>query len=157
MNEEKVCCPKFDPTGWDEKEFEWSNKKFIKGKVCTCFYMPVNFGGVMTKLMNAADAAGATSPEYMSLSDHTSMWNMDLLVAIDRDVPGVENIDLSGRFVSKVYEGDFKETDKWMRDFVKFASSKNFKLEKTYMWYTTCPKCAKKYGKNYVVVVGKVV
>lgn len=21
--------------------------------------------------------------------------------------------------------------------------------------YTTCPKCAKKYGKNYVVIVGR--
>ncbi|HZH72463.1 MAG TPA: hydrolase [Mariniphaga sp.] len=24
------------------------------------------------------------------------------------------------------------------------------------MWYTTCPKCAKKYGRNFVVIVGKV-
>ncbi|WP_369688185.1 hydrolase [Anaerophaga thermohalophila] len=23
------------------------------------------------------------------------------------------------------------------------------------MWYTTCPKCAKKYGKNYVAIVGQ--
>jgi hypothetical protein len=29
-------------------------------------------------------------------------------------------------------------------------------MKKEYMWYTTCPKCAKKYGKNYVVVVGQV-
>ncbi len=25
-----------------------------------------------------------------------------------------------------------------------------------YMWYTTCPKCAKKYGKNHVVILGAV-
>jgi len=24
------------------------------------------------------------------------------------------------------------------------------------MWYTTCPKCAKKYGKNYVVIIAEV-
>ncbi|MCK7469725.1 MAG: 60S ribosomal export protein NMD3 [Desulfomicrobium escambiense] len=24
------------------------------------------------------------------------------------------------------------------------------------MWYTTCPKCAKKYGKNYVAIVGAI-
>lgn len=25
-----------------------------------------------------------------------------------------------------------------------------------YLWYITCPKCAKKYGTNYVVMVGRV-
>ena len=29
-------------------------------------------------------------------------------------------------------------------------------IGKWYMWYTTCPKCAKKYGKNYVVIVGQI-
>jgi len=24
------------------------------------------------------------------------------------------------------------------------------------MWYTTCPKCAKVYGKNYVVTIAEV-
>jgi hypothetical protein len=31
-----------------------------------------------------------------------------------------------------------------------------FHLNKTYMWYTTCPKCAGKYGKNCVVVLAEV-
>ena len=30
------------------------------------------------------------------------------------------------------------------------------KMGKGYMWYTTCPKCAKKYGKNYVVILSEV-
>jgi hypothetical protein len=25
-----------------------------------------------------------------------------------------------------------------------------------YMWYTTCPKCAKKYGKNYVTIIAQI-
>jgi hypothetical protein len=29
-------------------------------------------------------------------------------------------------------------------------------LETLYFFYTTCPKCAKHYGKNYVVAVAKV-
>jgi len=63
---------------------------------------------------------------------------------------------LSGKFLSKVYEGDFKDTGKWMEDFKKYATDKNLKPTKYYMWYTTCPKCAKKYGKNYVVIIGKI-
>jgi hypothetical protein len=29
-------------------------------------------------------------------------------------------------------------------------------MQTLYCYYTTCPKCAKKYGKNYVVLLAKV-
>ena len=154
QNEE--CCPKFDPAPWDGKVLEWGNKKFIKGKVFTLFFMPVNFGSVIVKLMAKVKDAGAGTPENLCLSDHTSKWNMDLYLAVDKEIPGAENVALSGRFFSKVYEGDFKETGKWCRDFENIAKEKGMKIEKWYMWYTTCPKCAKKYGKNYTVIVGKI-
>jgi hypothetical protein len=154
QNEE--CCPKFDPAPWDGKVLEWENKKFIKGKVFTLFFMPVNFGSVIVKLMAKVKDAGAGTPENLCLSDHTSKWNMDLYLAVDKEIPGAENVALSGRFFSKVYEGDFKETGKWCRDFENIAKERGMKIEKWYMWYTTCPKCAKKYGKNYTVIVGKI-
>jgi hypothetical protein len=154
QNEE--CCPKFDPAPWDGKVLEWENKKFIKGKVFTLFFMPVNFGSVIVKLMAKVKDAGAGTPENLCLSDHTSRWNMDLYLAVDKEIPGAENVTLSGRFFSKVYEGDFKETGKWCRDFENIAKERGMKIEKWYMWYTTCPKCAKKYGKNYTVVIGKI-
>ena len=25
-----ICCPEFDPGAWEDKLFEWDNKKFIK-------------------------------------------------------------------------------------------------------------------------------
>ncbi len=154
QNEE--CCPKFDPVPWDGKVLEWGNKKFIKGKVFTLFFMPVNFGSVIVKLMAKVKDAGAGTPENLCLSDHTSKWNMDLYLAVDKEIPRAENVVLSGRFFSKVYEGDFKETGKWCRDFENIAKERGMKIEKWYMWYTTCPKCAKKYGKNYTVVIGKI-
>lgn len=150
------CCPKFDPAPWDEKVLEWSDKNFIKDKVYTFFYMPLNFGQVVRRMTAKIDAAGANALDWMSLSDHTSKWNMDLYVAVDNEVPGAENVTLSGRFLSKVYEGDFKDTGKWCKDFEKYAKEKGYTVEKWYMWYTTCPTCAKKYGKNYVVVIGKI-
>jgi hypothetical protein len=154
---EEVCCPKFNPEPWDEKVLDWRDKKFIKDKVFTLFYMPMNFGGVITRLMKKIEKAGAKTLDNLSLSDHTSMWNMDLYLAVDREIPGVENVALTGKFLSKVYEGDFKETGEWGEDFKKFAVGKGFKIKKWYMWYTTCPKCAKKYGKNYVVTIAEVI
>lgn len=150
------CCPQFDPTPWDDKVFEWDHKKFVKDKVFTLFYMPMNFGSVITRLDAKVRKAEATIPDGLALSDHTSKWNMDLYLAVDKEVPGAVNTTLSGKFLSKVYEGNFKETGQWCKDFEKHADSQGLSVKKWYMWYTTCPKCAKKYGKNYVVIVGQV-
>jgi hypothetical protein len=150
------CCPKFDPAPWDGQLLEWENKRFIKDKVCTFFHIPLNFGSAMTRSVKKIEEAGTKMSEGMVLSEHVSKWNMDLYLAVDKEIPGAENVSLSGKFLSKVYEGNFKDTEKWSKDFEKYAKEKNCALEKTYMWYTTCPKCAKKYGKNYVVIVGKI-
>jgi hypothetical protein len=37
-----------------------------------------------------------------------------------------------------------------------FVAARGRKLEKLYFSYTTCPACAKAYGKNYVVLFAKV-
>lgn len=153
---ETGCCPRFNPVPWDEKTLEWKDKLFVKDKVFTFMHIPMNFGTVITRLMKKIDNAGAKMPENICLSDHTSKWNMDIYVAVDQDVPGAENVRLSGKFLSKVYEGDFRDTGKWCEDFKQYADSKNLEIKKWYMWYTTCPKCAKAYGKNYTVIIGQV-
>lgn len=153
---DQECCPRFDPKPWDGKRLNWKDKRFIKGKVFTLFYMPINFGSVVRKLMKKIEKAHAKTPGWMGLSDHTSKWNMDLFVAVDRKIPDAENTTLSGRFLSKVYEGSFKDTGKWCKHFEEYAKSQKLKIKKMYMWYTTCPKCAKKYGKNYVAIIGEI-
>lgn len=154
---ENECCPRFDPAKWDGKEFEWKEKRFVKGSVFTLFYMPLNFGSVIAGLMKKIEKSGAAAQDWMGLSDHTSMWNMDIYVAVDNEVPGADNRTMSGKFISKAYEGPFSDTGKWCKDFAEYAKSRGKAVAKTYMWYTTCPKCAKKYGKNYVVIIGKAV
>lgn len=152
MNKEE-CCPKFNPAPWDGKTVEWKNKRFIKDKVFTLFYMPINFGSVITRLMKKINS---NCPDGLCLSEHTSKWNMNLYVAVDKEVLGVENVKLSGKFLCKVYEGPFKDTGKWCKDFETYAKDKKVMVKKQYMWYTTCPKCAKKHGKNYVVILGEI-
>ena len=89
------------------------------------------FGAVISGLMKEMEKAGIESKDMMCLSDHTSKWNMDIYVSVDEKVEGAENVVLNGKFLSKVYEGNFKNTDKWCEDY-------------------------KKYGKNYVVIIDKV-
>lgn len=148
-----ICCPEFDPVPWDDKMIEWDKKTFIKGKVFTFFYMPVNFGKAMRRFDENLKKEGVTMTDMLCLSDHTSKWNMDLYLAVDREVPGAENTTLSGKYYSRVYEGPYKDTGKWCKDYEEKVNSKGYKIKKWFMWYTTCPKCAKKYGKNYVAII----
>lgn len=150
------CCDKFDPAPWDGVTHEWDNKLFIKSKVFTLFYMPIGFGSVISKMYNAIKAAGAEVPEKMSLADHTSMWSMDLYLPVNKEVDGADNIKLSGKFFSKAYEGGYKDMKAWIAEFKQSTSNQSMKISKNYYWYTTCPKCAKEYGKNYTVIFGKI-
>ena len=154
--QEDVCCPPFDPTLWDEKLIMWDKKQFIKDKVKTFFYMPVNFGSVMKRIVTLVSGQGAEMPDWLCLSDHTSKWNMDVYLAVNKRVEGAHNFELSGTFYCKVYEGPFKDTGKWGEDYNKTVAEKGMKIKKCYMWYTTCPKCAKAYGKNYTVFIAEV-
>ena len=129
MNKDE-CCPKFDPKPWDGRILEWKNKKFIKDKVFTIFYISINFGSVMGRLDEKVRKAGATIQDGLGISDHTSKWNMDIYLAADKEIPDAENITLSGKFLSKVYEGPFKDTGKWCKDFGDYAKSKKTKYKK---------------------------
>jgi len=53
-------------------------------------------------------------------------------------------------------EGPFRNAPVWVKDMKQYVAAKNRKLERLYFGYTTCPKCAKAYGKNYVVMFAKV-
>ena len=153
---DSTCCPEFNPAPWDDKTLVWENKKFIKDSVRTFFFMPVNFSRVMKRLDEKVSKAGAQMPDWLCLSDHTSKWNMDVYLAVDKEVSDAKNTTMSGKFFSKVYEGPFQDTGKWCKDYETVAKSKGFNIHKWYMWYTTCPKCARKYGKNYVAIMSQV-
>lgn len=149
------CCPRFEPGPWEDAIHEWREKRFVKGSVFTFLYMPLNFGSVISRMVKKVEGAGASMPDGLCLSDHTSKWNMDLYLAVDREVPGLASATISGRFLSRVYEGDFKQTGQWCKDFDDYAKAHQHEVTKLYMWYTTCPKCAKKFGKNYVAILGR--
>lgn len=150
------CCPPFHAEAWDDKIHDWKEKNFIREKVCTFFFMPLNFGQVMKRVFEKVNLAGAGFADHLGLSYHTSRWNMELLIAVDREIAGAENITLSGNFYSRVYEGPYSDTGKFCNDFDAAVKVRGLACKKRYMWYVYCPKCAKKYGKNYTVILAGV-
>lgn len=61
--------------------------------------MPINFSFI-------------NQEEMISLSEHVSKWKMNIYIAIDKEVEGIENVKFTGKYYSKVYEGKFQENGK---------------------------------------------
>ena len=153
---ETGCCPRFDPQPWDEKEVTWENRLFLKDRVRSFLHIPLNFGRVMVKNMERIVAADALPPEPLLLSDENSLWGADVYIGVAKEVPGADMRRISGTFLTKVFEGPFKDARKWCQQMQAYVKSQGKIAKKTYYFYTTCPKCAKHYGKNYVVLVAQV-
>jgi hypothetical protein len=152
---ETGCCPRFDPAPWSEQEIVWQDKLFVKDRVRSFLHVPLNFGKVVVRNMEKIWAAGAADKSLM-VCDENSLWGADLYIAVTREVPGTESARISGTFLAKVFEGPFKNVGKWAREMQDWVGSKGKKVEKLLFYYTTCPKCAQAYGKNYVVLLAKV-
>ena len=63
---------------------------------------------------------------------------------------------LTGDYLTKVFEGPYKKAPNWQAEMEAFVAERRKTVETTYFFYTTCPRCAKQYGKNYVVAIAKV-
>ena len=153
---ETGCCPRFNPEPWDEKEVTFDNRLFIKDHVRSFFHIPLNFGKVMVKNMELIQKADALEPEPLMLSDEKSLWGSDIYIAVSKEVPGAETARISGTFMTKVFEGPYKNAGQWAKEMKGYVKSKAKELNKMYFFYTTCPKCAETYGKNYTVILAQI-
>ena len=154
---ETGCCPRFNPEGWDEAELHFENKPFVRAETKSIFHIPMNMGSVFSKTFRDIEKAGAHSDDdFIVLSRDLSNWKGEHFFSVTGDVPGHESIRISGDFITKVFEGPFRNMGSWEREVESFVASRGMATPKTYYFYTTCPKCAKVYGKNYVVAIAEV-
>lgn len=149
------CCPPFNPKPWDGKIKTFKDKLFLKSHVRCFLHIPLNFGKVMIRDMALIEKAGAKNPEHIMLTDG-SLWGMDNYIAVTKEVPGAQMVRISGTFLTKVFEGPYKDEGKWIKEMSEYVKVKGKELKKIYSSYTTCPGCAKAYGKNYVILFAQV-
>lgn len=160
QKKEDECCPKFDPTLWDEKTHEWREKKFIKETKPQFLHMPIPgmIGKMMTRMWNKIEKAGADPKmkDFLWLAYDPSPWKGEHYIYVTKEVPDAENVTISGTFISKVYDGPYNNVPKWLKDLEEYLSKQDKKAKKYYFYYTTCPRCAKKWGHNYVVAFAQI-
>jgi hypothetical protein len=150
------CCEPFNPEPWQGKELTWKNKIFVKDNVNSFLHIPLNMGKKIVNNMELIDKAGAKAPYQLMLTDEKSLWGADIYIDVAKTVPGATMTALSGTFLTKVFEGPYKNAGKWAVEMKEYVKSKGKEIKKLYFSYTTCPKCAKAYGKNYVVLFAQV-
>jgi len=153
---DEICCPRFDPAPWDGKTITWKGKRFVQDHVTSLFHIPLNYGAVMTRMEATIRAAGAKLEAPVTLTDENSLWGADVHVEVSKDVAGAKMTTISGTFMCKVFEGPYSQIGGWVKEMQMWLKSEGKNLGKLYFYYTTCPKCQKKYGKNYVVLLAKV-
>jgi hypothetical protein len=157
------CCPIFNPEPWQDKEITWDNKLFVKDHVKSFLHMPLNMNKIMIKNMTLIEKAGAKAEQGLMLSDEKSLWGSEIFIDVNPPaggVPGAKMAKLSGTFLTKVFEGPFKDCGKWAKEMTAYVKDKGYNPpageKKLYFAYTTCPACAKAYGKNFVVLFAQV-
>ncbi len=156
MDTEKICCPEFNPAPWDQKEIHWQKKKFTTDRVRSFFHIPLNFGAVMKRMMTRIETSQVKSEEMIVLADEDSLWGTNVFVDVSGDVVDGKMVEISGTFISKVFEGPYRNMRMWIKEMARYVEAQDRQIENQYFYYTTCPKCARKYGKNYVVLLAEV-
>ncbi len=154
---ETGCCPPFDPEGWDGRHLVFKNQPFVRATTRSLLHVPINMGSVFTRVQEAIDEVGAQNPDsYLIMSRDLSGSEGEHLFAVTKDVPGEEMVRLSGTFLARVFEGPYRHAKNWEHDMRVAAEAAGHESKKVYMFYTTCPRCAKTLGKNYVVGLAEI-
>lgn len=159
-SESDPCCPKFNPDLWDGKTSNWNDKLFIKDTIRQLFHRPLpsSMGKAVGRMWRKAKDSGAdpSIEDFLLLSYDPSPWKSELFMTVTKEVPGAENVKLSGTYLSKVFDGPYNSPPKWIKEMEKLVASKGRRPMRFLFYFTTCPRCAKIYGHNYAVVFAQI-
>ena len=151
------CCPRFHPEDWESKVFSLDPYKFIRATTRNVAHIPLNMGSVMKRTQQAIEDAGAQPKDrYFMLSRDLSPWQAEHFFLVERDVPGHDTVPIPGTYLARVFDGPFKDMPQWLNTLRGDLAASGRPMENVYAFYTTCPKCAKVYGHNPVVLLARV-
>ena len=155
------CCPEFHPEKWDGKTHSWYNKPFIKETIPTFFHIPFPpmIGQKITKMWKMVEDAKRVEPDkqdVLMMFRDPSAFKSEIYVSVTGPVPNANNVTISGNFVSKVFAGAYNAVPKFIKQMDEYLAKDGKKAKDYYIHYAYCPKCAKKFGNNYMILFAQV-
>lgn len=161
LSQHDECCPEFHPELWDQKKVHWENKPFLKETIPTFFHIPFPpmIGKKITKMWQMAMDAKKTEAnkeEALVLFHDPSAFKSEIYLSVTDTVPGANNVRLSGDFIAKVFSGPYNAVPKFIKEMDAYLSAQGRKAQDYYIHYAYCPKCAEKFGNNYMILFAQV-
>ena len=161
MKKEQECCPKFNSKKWEGKTFNWKNKPFLKETISTLFHIPFPpmIGIKITKMWKIANEAKKVSKkkdEVLILFRDPSAFKSEICLSVTGKIPNAKNTAISGKFVSKVFNGNYNDIPKFIKQMDEYLQKESKVAKDYYVHYAYCPKSAKKYGNNAILLLAKV-
>ena len=74
-------------------------------------------------------------------------------MSLTAEVPGGRNEKFTGTFHSRVFEGRYGDIIKFVNQTEQSLDANKMIAKKHYIYFPNCPKFARKYGHNYIVIV----
>lgn len=151
------CCPRFNPEGWDQQLLHFDNKLFVRATTRSENHVPVDMTEVFGRVYDGMAEDGALDENHpLVLSRDLSPDLAEHLFAATGPVKDEDIVRLSGDFRTRVFDGPYEEAPARLAAFAKELEAQGAAADESYVFYTTCPKCAESYGHNYMVAVDRV-
>lgn len=155
------CCPKFNVERWDKKTLKWEGKKFIMDSMPEFFHMPIPsmIDKKITRMWGAIEKNNAASPnkeDTLILFRDPTPFKGEIYISVEKDVPEENNVTVSGDFVSRVFDGGYNDIPKFVKEMDEYLAETGKKAKDYYIHYAYCPKCAEKFGNNYMILFAKI-
>ena len=155
------CCPEFEVAKWDKKTFVWENKLFFKETIPTLFHIPFPpmIGKKTMKMHVIAEKAGVTIPDIsdaLILFRDPTPFKSEIYYAVTKEVAGANNITISGTFMARVFDGPYNAVPRFLKEMEEYLKETGKSAQDYYVHYAYCPKCAKEFGHNYMILFARV-
>ncbi len=155
--QDQPCCPEFDVAKWDKKTFVWENKLFIMETIPALFHIPFPpmIGKKTMKMHSMAVKAGVTIPDLsdaLILFRDPTPFKSEIYYAVTKAVDGANNTAISGTFMTRVFDGPYNAIPRFIKEMEVYLKESEKTAKDYYVHYAYCPKCAKKFGHNYMIL-----
>ncbi len=153
--EEACVCPRLDPAQWEGTRHAWKDRPFVVEPYRAIAHIPLGITGKLERIMPDLKARGLLADPVQVLFRNERFFGGELWIALSREEPGLATRRISGEFLSKYFEGQYRQAGQWYRQAAEACRAAGTEAAELLAWYATCPKCAEKLGHVQAVIFAR--